>query len=367
MQKKNGEKMSKIKVSQKKSQIIVKTKLSRMETINQREIEIFNTKLIRGLMRPTVLGDKKINYVAPEGILLEEYLKREISKNDFFLVFAQINEVIKKVERYGFLLQNMLLDTKYVFINERTREAYFVYQPIIGNRNNSSIFTFLCELISNTSLRSNEDVQAVNVLANFLNKIQYYSTEEVEKCILQVYPEIYKQVHRESLGHSRQLHRIVSASINEEETGKMDEKSWNMLANEETGLLIEENEWEDQTSLLNDISEETVVLEEEMIVLEQQIYPYLIRKDTEEKIVISKSVFRLGKENRQVDFCIKDNNAISRLHAEIITREGRYFICDKNSTNHTYVDGEIVLEGQEKEIMDGNEIILANENFEFHI
>ena len=38
-------------------------------------------------------------------------------------------------------------------------------------------------------------------------------------------------------------------------------------------------------------------------------------------------------------YFIGDNTAVSRSHANIITREGRCFILDTNSTNHTYVNG----------------------------
>ena len=46
--------MSKLKVKFKNSQITVKSKLSKDEQINAREVEILNSKIIRGIMKPTV-------------------------------------------------------------------------------------------------------------------------------------------------------------------------------------------------------------------------------------------------------------------------------------------------------------------------
>lgn len=67
-----------------------------------------------------------------------------------------------------------------------------------------------------------------------------------------------------------------------------------------------------------------------------QIHPHLIRAKNNERIDINKPVFRIGKERSYVDYFIGDNTAVSRSHANIISREGEYFIVDTNSTNHTY-------------------------------
>jgi pSer/pThr/pTyr-binding forkhead associated (FHA) protein len=93
--------------------------------------------------------------------------------------------------------------------------------------------------------------------------------------------------------------------------------------------------------------------------------PYLIRCKNNEKIALNKPVFRVGKEKSYVDYFIGDNTAISRSHANIITREGEYFIVDTNSTNHTYVNGAIIQSNIEFKLESGARIRLANENFEF--
>ena len=87
--------MSKLKVKFKDSQILIKSKLAKDEQVNFRELEILNSKIIRGIMKPTVEGNKKISYLSPSGIRLEAYLKKGITKNDFFLVIAQVLEAVK--------------------------------------------------------------------------------------------------------------------------------------------------------------------------------------------------------------------------------------------------------------------------------
>ncbi len=99
----------------------------------------------------------------------------------------------------------------------------------------------------------------------------------------------------------------------------------------------------------------------------QTVTPYLIRSKNNEKILLNKSVFKIGKERSYVDYFIGDNTAISRSHANIITREGKYYIVDTNSTNHTYLNGQMLKSNAEVEIEQGSKIRLANEDFEFRL
>lgn len=93
--------------------------------------------------------------------------------------------------------------------------------------------------------------------------------------------------------------------------------------------------------------------------------PYLIRTRNKERIPINKDLFRIGKEPTYADYYIGDNSAISRSHANIISRGGEYYVMDTNSTNHTYVNDIIVPKNMETKISHGDKVRLANEEFEF--
>lgn len=95
--------------------------------------------------------------------------------------------------------------------------------------------------------------------------------------------------------------------------------------------------------------------------------PYLIRLKNNEKINLDKPVFRVGKEKSYVDYFIGDNTAISRSHANFITRDGAYFVVDTNSTNHTYVNGVMAQSNVETPLSHGDKVRLANEEFEFKL
>lgn len=97
------------------------------------------------------------------------------------------------------------------------------------------------------------------------------------------------------------------------------------------------------------------------------VAPHLIRRKNNEKISLNKPVFRIGKERSYVDYFIGDNTAISRSHANFISRDGQYLVVDTNSTNHTFVNGMMIQSNQEVQINQGDVIRLANEDFEFHL
>ena len=95
--------------------------------------------------------------------------------------------------------------------------------------------------------------------------------------------------------------------------------------------------------------------------------PYLVRMRNNEKIPLDKPVFRIGKEKSYVDYFIGDNAAISRSHANVMNRDGNYFVVDTNSTNHTYVNGVMISSNQEIPLSHGTKIRFANEEFEFRM
>ena len=124
----------------------------------------------------------------------------------------------------------------------------------------------------------------------------------------------------------------------------------------------------DTTVLSGDNIGDTTVLGSDMGATYQQAKSaYLVRKKNNERIKITKDVFYIGKERSFVDYFIGDNPAISRSHANIICKNGEYFIVDTNSTNHTFLDGQMLTSNVEAKLESGCEITLANEKFTFEI
>jgi len=96
-----------------------------------------------------------------------------------------------------------------------------------------------------------------------------------------------------------------------------------------------------------------------------KVNPYLIRETTEERTIITKNVFKIGKANRGVDYRIDGNGAISRQHAIITRKDDGFYIKDNKSTNHTYVNGKQLEEGEEVLLTNNARIRLGDEEFLF--
>ena len=95
--------------------------------------------------------------------------------------------------------------------------------------------------------------------------------------------------------------------------------------------------------------------------------PYLIRVNTEERIMLGKAIFKIGKASRGVDYTVDGNGAISRQHAVIIQKDGVCYIKDNKSTNHTYVNDKMVEDGLEEILTHDSRIRLGDEEFLFKI
>lgn len=84
-------------------------------------------------------------------------------------------------------------------------------------------------------------------------------------------------------------------------------------------------------------------------------------------MTVNKDVFRIGREDSFVDFYIGDNGAIGACHAEIFEKDGCYYIIDRNSLNHTFVNGIMVQPMESVQLSSGGVITLADEDFDFII
>ncbi len=317
--------MSKLRVIYKNGQVHVKCKLTKNETIREYELQVFQQKVIPGIMRPIVEGKKKLHYVISSGIPLNQYLKEGVTRYNFFSILAQTNEVFKKIENNRLEMNNLVLDLNNVFINTMTRELHYIYEPIHGKSIETSIFEYIYRLAYTTIFLSGEDVTFFQQMINYFYQMPLYSTQIMEDYILSICPEVYRQVPHEKKGHSGMI--------------KDNELMKSAQPMEGTALLTQQKE---------------------------VLQAYLLRLGNSTRIDINKSLFRIGKGREQVDYLVT-NHVVSRLHAYIIWRNGAYFINDNNSTNGTFVNGRQIKRNQDYQIYNGDIIMLANEGFEFHI
>lgn len=94
---------------------------------------------------------------------------------------------------------------------------------------------------------------------------------------------------------------------------------------------------------------------------------FLLRMKNNEKIMLEKNKFKIGTDKKTVDYCINDNHAVSRTHAEIHKKNGSYYLVDNESTNHTYLNEHEIQSNSEIKLQNKSRIKFANEEFVFYI
>lgn len=92
---------------------------------------------------------------------------------------------------------------------------------------------------------------------------------------------------------------------------------------------------------------------------------YLVRQSNNERIVLNKPTFRIGKDKKKVDYCL-DLATTSRRHVEFSKTDGIFYVRDFHSTNGTYLNSEKIDPGRRYRIVHGDHIRIANEEFIFN-
>ena len=364
--------MAKFKSKNKDNHLFVSVKLTRSEAVSDEELGALARTYIRGFLRPQKLKKNLIQYTGPMGISLYERIKRPVTKYEFFFIIEQIVDSYQKLQQHKLLPNRVIWDMHQVYYNEATKELQFLFLPLTTVQNNGTISS-LIETIGYSAIPQDEqNTDYISRFMFFLNSLPSFDISKIEKFIEHEDRKVVNTIKRHGGGQSgfmtdkqKDYYKHYDEKgdgaddgsdptgllVEDEETGLLDEEETGLLDQDEaTGLLIDE----DGTALLDENQENIH-------------YPSLFRTLTEETVVVNKPVFRIGKEKSYVDYFVTSNNAVSRSHADIITRGNKYFVIDLNSKNKTFIDDQVVPVQQEVGILDGDHLKLANEEFVFNI
>lgn len=125
--------------------------------------------------------------------------------------------------------------------------------------------------------------------------------------------------------------------------------------------------WEGGTVLLESMEDTGTTILDESVPNAEEVKAVLWNAKSGVRVIIDKAEFRLGRSREYADYSITENRAVGSLHAKIITRDGKYFVVDMNSKNHTYVNGSRINSMVEVPVQSGDSIRLANEELRFEI
>lgn len=340
--------MSKLKVSIKKSTVTAMMKAGRKERINETELSQLARIKPCGIMHVTKTKKDSVIYTCPANINLTDRLKKAVSKYDFFFMIEQIVIMVEDVYNNGLNVNSVRFNMDDVYINEMTKEMYFIYFPIVGGQESADIVGFIENIIYTMTPVINEDTNYISRFMYYVRSFHGFNGNAIEKYI------------------SREERAVVNVLKNKAVTMQQTMQQ----------QIMQQQIMQQQTmqQVMQGSMDGTTVLSDDSISIQQiqQMQPVnyhfasLTRQVTGEKIELGKPSFVLGKNPEKSDYAVAGNTNISRVHAVITMRNGRYYVMDQNSTNGTFINGRIIKAGQETEILPGDCLMLANEEFIFN-
>ena len=396
--------MMKIKVKVKDCWLLAKVKISSELVINTNQCDLLSKKYNYGFLKLNSAKKNKLEFAGPKGISLYERLKKPISEYDFFFIIEQLVDITQKLEKIGLSRNNLVLDLKYVFFNESTKELSFIYLPIATPHSGIGVLAFVEQVIYSAK-PFETDSKYLSKFSYFIKKFNEFDADKVESYICHIDSEIVSVIKKVDLKKNNFMNKTASNISVKTPVETFDDEPTDLMADDEKTDLMSEDDGktdlfdgdeptdlfsnnaqmglfmkrdnnvvdDESTCLLDDEATELFSDDDDKTDLFDEIqaasykFPTLIRNLTEEVIRIDKPVFRIGKEENCVDYIVTNNIAISRSHADIISRGGKYFVFDLRSKNKSYINNRVLPAEYEVEIFNGDVLKLANEEFLFQV
>lgn len=369
--------MPKIRIKSFHPQVTVTVRTLWKENFYEEQCNLLKNNYTTGLMRLVFVSGKSAEFSAPADMRICDMLRQGIDKDTYFKIIAQVVNVLRWIQAQKLSVSNLNLIADNIFVNSKTKELYMLYIPVDGETENGNLKSFLEHLVFESSFNLGENTDFKQELMNLLNSGSSINAKSLEQYVATYCPEVGISLNQTPAHNKSKISDSRSEYLRQMEALAADTDKHSAKAGKGTDLFYGKSRSLGESSGTVVLNEDngTVVLNEESgtVVLdesaypEEMPYPKLIRRSTGEEISVDKPVFRIGKEEGAVDYLIPDNPTVSRTHADIISRDGRYYLYDNNSTNRSYVNNIIVEPLKNVEIYDGTVIRLSDEEFEFRV
>lgn len=380
--------MNKVKLVKKKKERYVNIKLLPIQSLNQREIELLGGRQVSELIPPQITIKKKpeLMYRVTEYVTLREYLKSVTPKTVFLNIVLSIMEMLKKANQLMLYQSNFILDIDMIYIHPLTKQLMYVYVPAINFNAEYNIKEFLASLTYGTVFNHLEDCSYVTEYISYFKTHPDFSIYDFEMFIREMNGETVSPGDNVLIAHPSKLlskddkiclkcDKIFKSRdlfcdkcgerLSFNKTNPVQSETPSTLYKLQAQPQISETQAPAGTTVLGVVEYGTTVLSPQELG-RTIIYPSILRKNTGEKIVVNSSNFSVGQGDT-ANYIITGNTAISRNHARIITRDNAYYVIDNSSTNGTYIDDVKLSPDVETEIVTGQKLRFANEEYEFMV
>lgn len=332
-----------------------------------------------------VENDRYFRYDITGLVTMKEYLGEYVKKDRLLKVFYGIANTIRESSEYMINWTSFSLERKEIYVNPENGDVRLLCLPLLTVINDGNICNFFKNVLFSSQFDLDENGDYVGKLITFLNPKSYTLDKfiyELEDMLGLEHKEVVEEEDEED-----EEDTTVEAETEEDKSDADVEKepaedTKQEVANDDDTEIqpeLEENIAETSDEVIDEkVTEETIEIDEVSgkdaeteevppTVSKPEIEPYLIRLSNNQEIKIDKDSFYIGKDEKNVDYCISDNLAIDDKHAYIIRHGKEYFVVDNNSKNHTYLNRVLIGTDDEVFIPHGAQLRFADEDFEFRM
>ena len=304
----------------------------------------------------------KANYDITEYDSLTDVFSDVVSRDEMLSTIKNMVSSIQELEEYFVMESDLLLKKEYIYIHRLTKAICFAIVPEILDSDNT-VGELIHNIIRSVKWKREENKNYLNILFEVVEK-QNSTYEDICAVIDRILskPVEYLPIEPPKPSVVSQAPTeppkppiIPQAPIEPPKPPVIPQapvEPPKPPVNQVSILQIGDKDFDGETTVLG-------------ISNQPMIFPILIRMKNNEKVVISKMEFLIGKDPSQVDYCIFDNSAVSRIHAKIISEKGEFFVIDNRSTNHVYVNGMLIDANVPVRLSHGSRVRLGDEDFEF--
>lgn len=396
------------------------------DIIDEVQYDMIHDNQIPGIL-PTFLstadGKRCLKFNISSRISLELFFNGVMNRNGFLSAFYSIVSTLKASEDYTLNSSYFLLDSRYIYVNVGTKEAELISIPIFEENYTADLISFLRNIVFQTQFDPSENASYVAKIIKYLDGGSTFSIAGLRDMLEEIIEEDESGIplfqggrfrtHTMNFTHAAQPEpaqadwegpvqdtykedntefaetSVLSSNMLQKEdaavhkespdaAGSQDRKKGkrtilNLFAGKKNKKQESQKETAEAevTKPVSHLNKPGTVMQEDLSASDvgQVLFAqaYLKRIKTQEHIMIDKQVFKIGKERSFVDYCVFDNQTISRSHANIVMENDEYYIMDMNSKNHTYVNGRMIHSGDKVKLIPGSHIRLSNEEFEFYL
>ena len=356
--------MSKIVIKNTRKNKLFINRLEFPETVNDKVYEILQSGNIPQILPVKIIKKRKeiqLYCQVSNMITLSEYFSGTVTKTMILNVVCEIMSILTVCKRNMWNENNLYLSKDSIFIESMTGRLCCIMWPIVNNKNENPPHYFLKTIMENLKLDPCEDHLYVQIYNDYFRE-NLFSLNSFEKMIL-------KLQGKEVTGNLTQPMDCMKKTKSKTNDKNIEYDPFKEVENQKLKILTTQTVKKNQEELKCPVCGSKIELYSVFCQncgnnLTKDLSVYLIRNKDQTLYKVDKFKFSVGRMGCD---CQIDNKFIARHHADLIIKDGKVYIIDKNSLNKTFVNGKSILPETMMEIDETCSIRLANEEFSISI